>query len=158
MARLPQHLPSYLINGLSVGAGLAVVTGLIALLGGSPAALAASSGASVVSVADTVTAPQAKPRAMRNAVVSSTLVALLVAVTSHHPLLLGLTALITTFLSIFWTAWGKRGGAQTFVMILTLVFQMAAYSDGRLASSGVGGLRRPGAPGGHARPQPGVPA
>ncbi|RZL10676.1 MAG: hypothetical protein EOP40_05525 [Rubrivivax sp.] len=136
MVRLPQRLsyrlPSHLINGLSVGTGLVVVSGLIAAVAGAPAAFAASSGASVVSVADTVTAPQAKPRAMRNAVISSTLVALMVALTSHHPWWLGLTALLVTFASIFWTAWGKRGGPQTFVMILTLVFQMAAYSDGRL--------------------------
>lgn len=133
MVRLLHRLPSHLLNGLSVGAGLAVVTGLIALVAGAPMALAASSGASVVSVADTVTAPQAKPRAMLNAVVFSMLVALLVALSSHHLLWLGAAVLAVTFVSIFWTAWGKRGGPQTFVMILTLVFQMAAYSDGRLA-------------------------
>lgn len=130
--RLLPPLPSHLINGLSVGAGLAVTTGLVALLAGPQAAFAASSGASVVSVADTVAPPHAKAGAMRNAVVSSTLVALLVALTHHHPVWLGLTALLVTFSSIFWTAWGKRGGPQTFVMILTMVFQMAAYGNGRM--------------------------
>jgi len=117
------------LNGLSVGVGLACLTAIVGALAGMPAAITAASGASTASVADTVCAPQAKWQQMLPAVLSTLLVAALVALS--HPSLLWLTVvvLLTTFTSIFWMAWGKRGGPQTFVMILTLVFQMAAFSQ-----------------------------
>ncbi len=118
-----------MLNGISVGLGLACLTAIVGALAGMPAAITAASGASTASVADTVCAPQAKPQQMLPAVVSTLLVTTLVALSHASPLCLTLVVLLTTFSSIFWMAWGKRGGPQTFVMILTLVFQMAAFSQ-----------------------------
>lgn len=124
----PWRLPAPLVNGASVGLGLAVITALVAGIGGMPAAVAASSGAAAASVADTVSTPRAKTAQMVPAVVGSVLVAALVALT--HANLWALTAcvLLVSFAGVMWNAWGKRGGPQTFAMVLSLVFQMAAYA------------------------------
>ncbi|RZK99036.1 MAG: hypothetical protein EOP36_20455, partial [Rubrivivax sp.] len=121
-------LPAPLLNGASVGMGLALITAMVASHGGMPAAVAASSGAAAASVADTVSTPRAKTAQMVPAVIGSVLVAALVALT--HAQLWALTAcvLLVSFTGVMWNAWGKRGGPQTFAMILSLVFQMAAYA------------------------------
>lgn len=119
--------PSAVLNGATVGLGLSCITAVIGVLAGMPAAITAASGAAATSVADTVCAPQAKLWQMAPAVLGTMGVSALVVLS--HASLPALTAviLLTTFASIFWMAWGKRGGPQTFVMILTLVFQMAAF-------------------------------
>ena len=134
---LAQRLPSHLVNGLSVGAGLASIATLITLAAGLPEALTASAGAAVVSIADTVTSPHAKTRPVLMAAVAALLVALLVALCQGHPVLMGLAVLAITFSAILWTAWGKRGGPLTFTMILALVFQMAAFQQGNLVGDTV---------------------
>lgn len=108
--------------------GLACLTTLIGALAGMPAAITAASGAATTSVADTVCAPRAKPFQMVPAVLGTLLVSVLVTITHTSPLWLTVVVLLTIFTSIFWMSWGKRGGPQTFVMVLTLVFQMAAFS------------------------------
>jgi uncharacterized membrane protein YccC len=136
MSRLLQPfaaLPAPVLNGISVGAGLACLTTLIGLTAGMPAAITAASGAAAASVADTVCAPQAKRGQMVPAVLSSALVAALVAFSHPYPALLTAVLLLTILTSIMWMSWGKRGGPQTFVMVLTLVFQMAAFSQHRMA-------------------------
>lgn len=137
---LPRLLPPWrdwpapVVNGLGVGVGLAVITTLIGLAAGMPAAITAASGATTVSIADTVCTPSVKRWQMLPAVFSTLLVTALVAFTHTHPLGLFLVVLLTVFIAIFWMAWGKRGGPQTFVMVLTLVFQMAAFSQQALAT------------------------
>ncbi|MGC4062484.1 MAG: FUSC family membrane protein [Aquabacterium sp.] len=126
-------LPAPVLNGLSVGAGLACLMTLIGLTAGMPAAITAASGAAATSVADTVCAPQAKRWQMVPAVVSSSLVAALVAFSHPCPALLTAVLLLTILTSIMWMSWGKRGGPQTFVMVLTLVFQMAAFSQHQMS-------------------------
>jgi len=127
IARPWQRLPAPLLNGASVGLGLAVITTVVASIGGMPAAVAASSGAAAASVADTVSSPQAKPGQMAPAVLGSVLVAALVALTHAHLWALTLCVLAVSFSSVMWTSWGKRGGPQTFAMVLSLVFQMSAF-------------------------------
>ncbi|RRS04398.1 hypothetical protein EIP75_10955 [Aquabacterium soli] len=129
---LARRLPAHLVNGLSVGAGLASITTAVALAAGLPAALTVSSGAAVVSIADTVAPPQAKTQPMLMAALAAFAVALLVALCHGHHVLMGLAVLLITFSAILWTAWGKRGGTLTFTMILSLVFQMAAFDQGHL--------------------------
>ncbi len=124
---LPQAWPAPVLNGLSVGAGLLLLCGLIATVAGVPAAVTASSGAAATSVADTICAPHTKRHQMVPAVLASLLVALLVGLSHTQPLLLGLLSLLVIFTSIGWMAYGKRGGPQTFVAVLGLVFQTAAY-------------------------------
>jgi uncharacterized membrane protein YccC len=122
-------LPAPVLNGISVGAGLACLTTAIGLAAGMPAAITAASGAAAASVADTVCAPQAKRGQMLPAVLSSSLVAALVAFSHPYPVWLTIVLLLTILISIMWMSWGKRGGPQTFVMVLTLVFQMAAFNQ-----------------------------
>ena len=124
----PWRLPAPLVNGASVGVGLAVITAVVASIGGMPAAVAASSGAAAASVADTVSTPRAKTSQMVPAVIGSVLVATLVALTHANLLALTLVVLAVSFTSVMWNSWGKRGGPQTFAMVLSLVFQMAAYA------------------------------
>lgn len=126
---LPWRLPAPLVNGASVGVGLALITAVVASIGGMPAAVAASSGAAAASVADTVSTPRAKTSQMVPAVIGSVLVAALVALTHTNLLALTLCVLAVSFTSVMWNAWGKRGGPQTFAMVLSLVFQMAAYTS-----------------------------
>lgn len=123
----PTAWPAPVLNGISVGLGVAVLTALIGGVAGLPAAITAASGAATTSVADTVCAPQAKASQMWPAVLTTLGVTVLVACVHGQPLALTATILLTVFVSIFWMAWGKRGGPQTFVMVLTLVFQMAAF-------------------------------
>lgn len=122
------RLPAYLLNGLSVGAGLVLIGAGLSLLVGVPAAMAAAAGAAAVSVADTVVPRQAKLAQMLPAWVSSSLVALAVQLAAPHPWALAAVVLAVTFSSVMWQAWGRRGGPQTFVMVMTLVFQMAAHA------------------------------
>lgn len=122
-------LSAPLLNGLGIGAGLLLCTGVIAPLWGLPAAIAASSGYGAVGVADTVTTPASKPAAMLPAVVGAVLVAGLVALTHGHAVAEATTVLLVTFSALLWTAWGKRGMPQSFVMILSLIFQMAAFRE-----------------------------
>lgn len=129
---LARRLPSHLVNGLSVGAGLATITTAIGLGAGLPEALTASAGAAVVSITDTVTPPGAKTRPMLMAAMAALAVACLVAACQSHPALMLAAVLLTSFSAILWTAWGKRGGPLTFTMILALVFQMAAFQQGPL--------------------------
>lgn len=130
---LMHRLPAYLVSGTSVGLGLALMTALVAAWAGLPAAMAMSSGFAAVSVADTPVTPRAKWLQMLPAVIGSALVAFLV--TAVHVFfdgnvwLLGAVALAVTFCAVMWMAWGKRGGPQTFVLILTLVFQMASHTS-----------------------------
>jgi len=131
----PWRLPAPLLNGASVGVGLALITAVVASIGGMPAAVAASSGAAAASVADTVSTPRAKTSQMVPAVLGSVLVAALVALTHTNLLALTLCVLAVSFTSVMWNAWGKRGGPQTFAMVLSLVFQMAAYTSHPLAAS-----------------------
>ena len=123
------RLPAPILNGLSVGLGLVCLTTVIAGIAGLPAAVAASSGAAAASVADTVSSPQAKTSQMVPAVLGSVLVAALVALTHAHLVALTACVLAVSFTSVMWTAWGKRGAPQTFAMILSLVFQMAAFNN-----------------------------
>ncbi|MBI5335793.1 MAG: FUSC family protein [Burkholderiales bacterium] len=122
------RLPAYLLNGLSVGAGLVLIGAGLSLLAGVPAAMAAAAGAAATSVADTVVPRQAKLAQMLPAWVSSSLVALAVQLAAPHPWALAAVVLVVTFASVLWQAWGKRGGPQTFVMVMALVFQMAAHA------------------------------
>jgi uncharacterized membrane protein YccC len=124
------RIPAPLLNGLSIGAGLLVNTGLVGLGWGPQAAAVASSGFGAVSVADTVCTPRAKLAAMLPALVSSLVVSALVGLSAGHALAQAALALVVTFVALLWSAWGKRGLPQSFVMILSLVFQMAAFSQG----------------------------
>lgn len=127
-----RRLPAHLVNGVSVGLGMACITTWVALAADLPTALIASSGAAVVSIADTITPPQAKTRPMWMAAIASLLVAVIVAFCHANVVAMGMAVMSITFSAILWTAWGKRGGPLTFAMILAMVFQMAAFDHSPL--------------------------
>ncbi len=122
----PKTWPAPVLNGLSVGVGLTALCLLIAVLAGYPQAVAASSGAAATSVADTVTALRRKRHSMGPAVLVCVASSALVALTHNQAWALSLATLLCIGASIFWMAWGKRGGPLTFVAVLSVVFQSAA--------------------------------
>lgn len=69
------------------------------------------------------------------AVIGSVLVAALVALTHAHLFALTLCVLAVSFTSVMWTAWGKRGGPQTFAMVLAGRYRTLALVDSLRALS-----------------------
>lgn len=135
-ALLPQLLtpllraPASLLNGLTIGAGLLLLTAGLAPMSGMSAAIAASSGYGAASVADVVCPPRGKALTMLTAVFGVTLVTALVHLAHGQAWGTAAVVLGVTFAALLWSAWGKRGLPQSFAMILTLIFQMAAARTG----------------------------
>ena len=125
-----KRLPASLINGMTIGAGLLLLTGGLVPLGGVGAAVAASSGYGAASVADVVSPPRGKALTMLFAVFGVTLVTALVHLAHGQTWATAAVVLGVTFAALLWSAWGKRGLPQSFAMILTLIFQMAAARAG----------------------------
>lgn len=125
-----QRAPAALLNGLTIGAGLLLLTGGLFPVGGASAAIAASSGYGAASVADVVCPPRGKTLAMLFAVIGVTLVTALVHLAHGQAWATAAVVLGVTFAALLWSAWGKRGLPQSFAMILTLIFQMAAARAG----------------------------
>ncbi len=121
-----QRIPASLLNGLTIGAGLMLLTGILLPIGGMSAAVSASSGYGAASVADVVCPPRGKALTMLIAVIAVTLVTALVQLAHGHGWAMAAVVLGVTFVALLWSAWGKRGLPQSFAMILTLIFQMAA--------------------------------
>lgn len=130
-----KRVPASLLNGLSIGAGLMLLTGALFPLGGASAAIAASSGYGAASVADVVCPPRGKALTMLIAVLGVTLVTALVQLAHGHTWAMAAVVLGVTFVALLWSAWGKRGLPQSFAMILSLIFQMAAARGGAFETS-----------------------
>lgn len=125
-----RRAPASLLNGLTIGSGLLLLTAGLFPLGGTSAAIAASSGYGAASVADVVCPPRGKALAMLFAVIGVTLVTALVHLAHGQAWATAAVVLGVTFAALLWSAWGKRGLPQSFAMILTLIFQMAAARAG----------------------------
>lgn len=125
-----RRLPASLLNGLTIGAGLLLLTAGLFPTWGASAAIAASSGYGATSVADVVCPPRGKALAMLFAVLGVTLVTALVHLAHGQAWATAAVVLGVTFSALLWSAWGKRGLPQSFAMILTLIFQMAAARAG----------------------------
>jgi uncharacterized membrane protein YccC len=134
-AELAWRLPATLVNGLSIGAGLMLTTGVVSQTSGLQAAAAFASGFGSVCVADNVCPPRAKLAAMVPAGLSSMLVTLLVALSQGHAGWTAATVLGVVFVALLWTAWGKRGMPQSFAMIISVIFQLAAFSEAPMNTS-----------------------
>ena len=131
--RLLHRLPAYLINGISVALGVALVQIGVGAFAGFAAAVTAAGGAIYASLAD-------RPIAMHRSwhrVVTAALVgcgaALVIELLRPFPLALGLAAALIGFASAMTLAWGARAGPISFVAILALVFTMAAPPPDSLA-------------------------
>lgn len=83
-------------------------------------------------MADVVSPPRGKALAMLFAVIGVTLVTVLVHLAHGQSWATAAVVLGVTFAALLWSAWGKRGLPQSFAMILTLIFQMAAARAGSL--------------------------
>lgn len=130
-ALLPlRRAPASLLNGLTIGAGLLLLTGAVFPLAGPAAAIAASSGYGSASVADVVCPPRGKALTMSFAVLGVSLVGALVHLAHGHAWATTAVVLGVTCFGLLWGAWGKRGLPQSFAMILSLIFQMAAARSG----------------------------
>lgn len=125
-----RRAPASLLNGLTIGVGLLLLTAGLVPLGGVAAAAAASSGYGAASVADVVCPPRGKALTMLFAVLGVTLVTALVHLAHGRAWATAAVVLGVTFAALLWSAWGKRGLPQSFAMILTLIFQMAAARAG----------------------------
>jgi uncharacterized membrane protein YccC len=119
------RLPPYLLNGIGVALGVALLQISIGLLAGHSAALAASSAAVCTSLADVPNAPHRTWKRVVLAALLTGLVGLLVGATRGHPVLLGLTTALIAFCSAMALVWGPRAGAVSFVGILAYVFALA---------------------------------
>ncbi len=130
LTQLFKRTPASLLNGLTIGVGLLLLTAGLVPLGGMGAAIAASSGYGAASVADVVCPPRGKALTMLIAVFGVTLVTALVHLAHGQAWATAAVVLGVTFAALLWSAWGKRGLPQSFAMILTLIFQMAAAHAG----------------------------
>ncbi|MEO7104861.1 MAG: FUSC family membrane protein [Rhodoferax sp.] len=129
MARAPQllmRLPTYLLNGALVAAGVAMVHGTVGAAAGASAAGLALTGAVCTSLAD---APVAMVRAWRQ-LLAGALAALagttLVILAQPGPVTLGLALALGGTLAMMVMSWGLRAGAVAFAPVLAMVFTLAS--------------------------------
>jgi uncharacterized membrane protein YccC len=123
---LVRRLPAHVINGVGVSLGVSLIYLAGHLLGGAPAALAASSGAVYASLADLPNPPNRTWLRVLTAAAIGCIVSLLVAALRNYPIALGVALAIVGFLSALTLAWGARAGPISFVGLMTFVFTMAA--------------------------------
>jgi uncharacterized membrane protein YccC len=123
--KLLQRLPAHVVNGISVAVGIGLVQLLVTLLVGPLAALAATSGAVVASLADQPLAPHRTWRRVLSAGLTGCAVILLALLLRPYPLMLGLAVALVGFVSALALAWGPRAGPLSFVGVLALVFTLA---------------------------------
>jgi hypothetical protein len=124
--QLLMRLPTYLLNGALVAAGVAMVHGTVGAAAGASAAGLALTGAVCTSLAD---APVATVRAWRQ-LLAGALAALagtaLVILAQPEPLMLGLALALGGALAMMVMSWGLRAGAVAFAPVLAMVFTLAS--------------------------------
>ncbi|MEO8135744.1 MAG: FUSC family membrane protein [Betaproteobacteria bacterium] len=126
LSRLFHRLPPYVINGISVAIGVALIQLVVATLGGAQAALVASSGAICASLADLPLAPGRTWRRVLTAAGVACLAGLVTELLRPYPLVLGGGVALLAFVSNLALAWGLRAGPISFVGILAFIFTMAS--------------------------------
>jgi uncharacterized membrane protein YccC len=120
-----RRLPAYLVNGISVALGLALIQLLFGALGGFHAAQLASTGAVCVSLADVPNTAGRAGRQMLLAVALSSVASFAVALLEPWPTALGVGIALIAFAAMMVLAWGPRAGPVSFAPVLALVFSMA---------------------------------
>lgn len=122
LSRLPLHV----LNGLSVGLGVALVQAVVVLAAGQSAALMALTGAICASLADQPVVPRRTGRRVMMAGLGGTLATLVVVALRPHPMALGVALALIGFVAAYTLAWGPRAGPLSMVGVLAPVFAMAA--------------------------------
>ncbi len=118
-------MPAYVINGVAVAIGIAIIQLVVSALAGSHAAALALSGAVCASLADV---PNTVPRTWSRVPVAALVSVLSAAVTlwlMPTPLVMGLGVALIASGAMMAMAWGARAGAVAFAPILALIFTMA---------------------------------
>jgi uncharacterized membrane protein YccC len=120
-----RHVPAWIVNGITVTLGLALVQVSIGLVAGAQAAQAAIATAVCASLADVVTTTARVARRVLAAVIASTASAsLFMVVRPHEALLIPAVALIV-FGAMLIQSWGPKAGTVSFAAGLSLVFAMS---------------------------------
>jgi uncharacterized membrane protein YccC len=133
-----RRLPAWVVNGITVTLGLALVQVSIGLAVGSQAAQAAIATAVCASLADVVTTTARVARRVLVAAIASTASGtLFLAVRPYPGLLLPAVALIV-FGAMLLLAWGPKAGSVSFAAALSLVFSMSLPASYRLSWEHVG--------------------
>ncbi|MBV8604927.1 MAG: FUSC family protein [Pelomonas sp.] len=120
-----QRLPAWVVNGITVTLGLALVQVSIGLVAGAQAAQTAIATAVCTSLADVVTTTGRVARRVLVAGVASTLWgALFLAARPWPGLLIPVVALLV-FAAMLLLSWGPKAGSVSFAASLALVFAMS---------------------------------
>ncbi|MBV8380791.1 MAG: FUSC family protein [Paucibacter sp.] len=125
LSRLLHRLPAWVLNGITVTLGLALVQCSIGFIAGAQAAQTAIATAVCASLADVVATTDRVARRVLVAGIASTLSgALFLLVRPYHGLLIPTVALIV-FGAMLLLSWGPKAGSVSFAASLALVFAMS---------------------------------
>lgn len=113
------------ISGLGCASGVLLLTLLTYAIAGPGPAIAVSTGALVVSLADLPVPRRNKLPLLLANLVQAPLVTLLIELTRPFPLQLGAAVLLVSFCSAMVTAWGRRGLPLGYAMVMVMAFTMA---------------------------------
>ncbi|MDO9355754.1 MAG: FUSC family membrane protein, partial [Solirubrobacteraceae bacterium] len=117
------------LNGLSVGLGLAVLSVLVYLAAGPIVAASASVGMLILSIGDQTSPARGKLRQIAPllwmAAPMTLAVQLAHLVPTYSTALIGALVCIGGFIGMLGTAWGARGGPVGFSLLLAIVFAMS---------------------------------
>lgn len=132
------RLPAYVINGLSVALGLALVQVTFSAFAGPHVAHLASTGAIYASLAHLADGRRRTWRKVVAAGLAGCAAALPIIAFRGSPLLVGASLVTVTFLAMMLMAWGPRAGPVTFAAVLAVIFSMATPAHGVSALAIVG--------------------
>ena len=133
LSSVVRRLPAWVVNGITVTLGLALVQCSISLVAGTQAAQTAIATAVCASLADVVTTTDRVARRVLVAGIASTLAGtLFLLVRPYHDLLIPSVALIV-FGAMLLLSWGPKAGSVSFAASLALVFAMSLPESLRLS-------------------------
>ncbi len=118
------RLPAHVINGITVAAGIGLVSQLFAVLFDAHAAQFAMTGALYASLADR---PGTLARTWRTLLAAAALglaATMVVDSLKHWPLVLGAGIVLVVFVANMALAWGPRAAPVSFAAVLAIVFTM----------------------------------
>ncbi len=128
-----RHLPPWVVNGVTVTLGLALVQYSIGLAAGAQAAQVAIGTAVCASLADVVTSSDRVRRRVLVAALASTLTATLFLALRPFGLLLIPVVTLLVFGSMLLLSWGPKAGTVAFAAAVSLVFAMSTPVSQALA-------------------------
>jgi uncharacterized membrane protein YccC len=128
-----RHLPSWVVNGVTVTLGLALVQCSISLVAGAQAAQVAIGTAVCASLADVVTTPDRVRRRVLVAALASTASATLFLALRPFGLLQIPAVALILFGAMLLLSWGPKAASVAFAAAVSLVFAMSTPASQALA-------------------------